>query len=398
MRTPGPALAMAALALTAAHAPAGASPPPGGEPAAPPPPVVGGGPADAGKWDDAAAVFFEEEPGCTGTLIAPDLVVTAGHCISGVTSVKVGVTDLNAEGESIPVVNAIEHPDSFTTYDVGLLILERPAEVTPRVLATGCVLERYLADGAPVAIVGWGATDQQGERSTNLLMEAESSVTDIDCTSGRGCNASVSPGGELAAGGDNVDSCFGDSGGPLYLLTDVGEFLVGVTSRGYDDASVPCGEGGIYVRPDAVLDWIEAESGQSIPRATCNARPEATADATSLEVKSGDSVDAVLTVSDADTADAHTYAVGTAPTHGEASVDGDGVVTYRAGDDYEGADEFTVVVADDGIPSLSAEVAFEVNVLPGDGCGCRASSPGAAAPVLALLALMPLARRRRRRG
>ncbi len=73
-------------------------------------------------------------------------------------------------------------------------------------------------------------------------------------------------------------------------------------------------------------------------------------------------------------------------------------MTYRAGDDYEGADEFTVVVADDGIPSLSAEVAFEVNVLPGDGCGCRASSPGAAAPVLALLALMPLARRRRRRG
>ncbi len=397
MRTPGPALALAALALTGAHAPAGASPPPGGEPAAPPP-VVGGGPADAGKWDDAAAVFFEQEPGCSGTLIAPDVVLTAGHCISGVTSVKIGVTDLNDEGETIPVASAVEHPDSFTTYDVGLLLLERPAETTPRVLATGCVLERYLAEGASVAIVGWGATDQQGERSTSFLMEAESSITDADCTNGRGCNASVSPGGELAAGGQNVDSCFGDSGGPLYLLTDIGEFLVGVTSRGYDDASVPCGEGGIYVRPDAVVDWIEAESGQSIPRATCNARPEASADATSLEVKAGDSVDAVLTVSDADAGDAHVYRVGTAPEHGEASVDEDGLVTYRAGDDYEGDDEFTIEVADDGIPSLAAEVAFEVTVLPGDGCGCRASSPGAAAPLLALLALIPLARRRRRRG
>ena len=396
MRTPGSALALGALALVAAHAPAGASPPPGGPAAAPP--VVGGGPAEDGRWQDAAAVFFDEEPGCTGTLIAPDLVLTAGHCISGVTSVKVGVTDLIAESENIPVAAAVEHPDSFTTDDVGLLLLERLASVTPRVLATGCVLERHLKDGAPVAIVGWGATDQQGERSTDRLMEAESSITDFDCTGGRGCNVGVSPGGELAAGGDNVDSCFGDSGGPLYLLTDIGDFLVGVTSRGYDDAQVPCGEGGIYVRPDAVLDWIEAESGQTIPRATCNARPVPSADVSSLEVEAGDSIDAVVAANDPDTGDTHVYAVATAPAHGEATVDEDGDLTYRAGDDYEGADEFSVQVADNGIPSLSAEVAFEVTVLPGDGCGCRAASPGAGAPLLALLALIPLARRRRRRG
>jgi MYXO-CTERM domain-containing protein len=385
---------LAAVGLALAH-PAPASPP-GGRPS---PPVVGGSPAERDRWNDAAAVYFGDVPGCTGTLIAPDVVLTAGHCIDGVDQVMLGEVDLDSEAaEIIPVAREVEHPNSFTTYDVGLLILERPSAFTPRVIATGCVLERYLDNGAPVAIVGWGAVDPVGEQYPDVLMEAESVITDVDCTRGRGCNASVSPNGEMGAGGDNVDSCFGDSGGPLYLLTDIGDFLVGVTSRGYDDVEQPCGEGGIYVRPDAVLDWIEAETGQSIPRATCNAPPAPSADVTQLEVEAGDSVTATLAANDPDADDTHTYEVATEPMHGSVSIDEAGVVEYTASDDYDGPDEFTVRVADSGVPSLSGEVAFEVTVLPGGGCGCRSSArdPGAAV-LLVLAALGWFAPRRRRR-
>ena len=38
------------------------------------------------------------------------------------------------------------------------------------------------------------------------------------------------PDGELGAGGMGIDTCPGDSGGPLYLPTDFGTFLAGVTS------------------------------------------------------------------------------------------------------------------------------------------------------------------------
>ena len=39
------------------------------------------------------------------------------------------------------------------------------------------------------------------------------------------------PGGELIAGGGGIDSCAGDSGGPLYLHTEVGSYLVGLAVR-----------------------------------------------------------------------------------------------------------------------------------------------------------------------
>jgi V8-like Glu-specific endopeptidase len=43
---------------------------------------------------------------CTGVLIAPDLVLTAGHCIGGITAVTLGWTDADElPAETIPVVS-----------------------------------------------------------------------------------------------------------------------------------------------------------------------------------------------------------------------------------------------------------------------------------------------------
>lgn len=383
-------LALVPLALAAAT-PAAASPTA---------PVVGGDPSRPGRWNDAAVILYGDIPGCTGTLIAPDLVLTAGHCIGGVSRVKLGEVDITSPaGEEIVVAREVEYPDSFSTFDVGLLELEEPSTYTPRVIATGCILERFAVNGAAVEIVGWGAIDQAGEQGTDVLMEARSVITDIDCTGGRGCNAAVAPGGELGAGGDSVDSCFGDSGGPLYLLTAIGDFLIGVTSRGYDDATTPCGEGGIYVRADAVVDWIESESGQRLPRATCNAPPIPTALSDELEVEAGDSVSTRVTANDPDGADGHSYAVEVQPMHGSARTNEDGTVTYTAHGDFEGMDHFSVRVADDGIPSLSGVVELDVVVLPSEGCGCRSSRSGAgdaaALAIALLLALVPGRRRRR---
>jgi endonuclease G len=237
-------------------------------------PVVGGTPAPSGKWHDVAAISDGEAAYCTGTLIAPRLVVTAAHCIDGERrprSVLLDATDSNGEGEAIRVLRAIGYPRWQDSYDIGILLLADFSTVEPRPVATGCILDDALVDTAPVTLVGYGATTEEGDDLNTLLMEGGTQILDADCSGGDGCAPAVAPDGEFVAGGAGVDSCFGDSGGPVYLDTPQGTVLAGVVSRGLDSSVTPCGGGGIYVRPDKVIAWIEKETAQAVYRATCPA-------------------------------------------------------------------------------------------------------------------------------
>jgi MYXO-CTERM domain-containing protein len=392
-------LLASAGAVLLAGSPAGAAPV--GDPDAAPDPVealsphvVGGQPVPTGKWPDTAAVMFGGEQGCTGVLVAPDVVLTAAHCIDGsLNEVLLGVNDLRHQGERIRVMRRVPYPDWSRSYDIGVLVLERASNVTPRALAVDCI-EPYVQNSAPVAIVGYGAVNSSGTQYDDRMMEAETIITDLGClASGRGCVNAIRPDGELGAGGMGIDSCLGDSGGPLYLLTDRGPFLVGLTSRGYTGSTTTCSEGGIYVRPAAVLDWIEQESGRAVTRPTCNLAPAPTADP--IEVKTGGRAVTIVLPNDPDPGDSHTYAITVAPEHGSATIAADGTAVYVASADHEGPDSFTVVVTDDGDPSLSGEVVVAVTVLA-DGCGCRSGTGGGGSALLVVLVALALAPRRRR--
>jgi hypothetical protein len=357
-------------------------------------PVVGGSNAPEGLWDDCAAVYFGNQVGCTGTLIAPNLVLTAAHCIGGISKVKLATNNYNQPGEEIRVIREIAHPQHWSNYDVGVLVLERDAVTEPRPIAQGCILDQYLYDGADVAIVGYGAIDYWGNQYTPYLQEAYTTVADADCSDiSSGCYSAISPGGELGAGGSGVDSCYGDSGGPLYLITDRGNFLVGVTSRAYSYVSVPCRDGGIYVRPDAVLDWIEGQTGVSIPITTCNEPPAPTVKR--IQVEAGRSEIVQIQPNDPDD-DTHSYQVLEQPEHGKLQANGKGKLKLTAdrGDDAVGPD-WALVEVSDGENAVELEVDIEVLERS---CGCTALPRGqAAGGLLGLLALLAAAVRRERR-
>ncbi len=233
-------------------------------------PVVGGELVPPGKWADAVAILGPDGS-CTGTLVAPDVVLTAGHC-AGIhaTEVVANTTNYNGSGgQRIAIKSFTTYPDYQHTFDVAVIVLAKAVTgVTPRAVAKACTYAGF-ADETMVHLVGFGLTQNDGGGSNTTLHEVMAPVLDAGCTGGNGCRAGASPAGEFVAGGNGGDSCFGDSGGPVYLDTPRGAVLIASVSRGLDDAATPCGGGGVYVRTDKVLSWLEETTGKTIAQDSC---------------------------------------------------------------------------------------------------------------------------------
>lgn len=376
-------------------------------------PVIGGTDAPLGKWPDVAAVNLGGQQECTGTLIAPTVVITAGHCndpAGAIDSVLIGTNSLAApdKGEAIRVMKTIEYPSSQRTMDISILVLEKASTREPRKIASGWA-SLDIKNGAPVAIVGYGAVDRAGpvdfdhdEQYVNELQEAMTTITDADCTlnANNGCLSSVMPRGELGAGGMGVDTCPGDSGGPLYLVTDYGTFLAGVTSRSYDDAMYWCSEGGIYVRPDKITDWIEEMTGVDIARG-----PEPTVPKLLTAVR-GHAAEAMIDANDP-RSETHTYAITTAPKYAKAAIKDDGHLRICMDPGVVAKDTLTISVTDktDATRTLSYAIALDItDGEPADSCdvddfdsgGCCDSGRSAGGSLPLGIGVLLVLRRRRR--
>jgi hypothetical protein len=372
--------------------------------------VIGGTNAPDGKWPDAVAVLFQGQQGCTGTLIAPNVVITAGHCNdSQLTSVLVGTASLArpGDGETLTVQRRVEFPNSQSTLDITILVLAEDSRFEPRRIASGWA-RLDIKNGAPVQLVGYGAIDEQAERFKNELQEGATTITDATCAQSSGCNASVAPGGELGAGGMGIDTCPGDSGGPLYLKTSYGDFLAGVTSRAYDDATIPCRDGGIYARPDTVIDQLEEMAGVPLSRG-----PEPTF-GKMVAPSAGVAVETLIAANDP-LSEEHTFAIAAPPARGTAKMRPDGAlrvctdpaapagtidtITVAITDAKNGARKLDVripIAIGNGAPSTAPcdLDAFETEEGDGGGC-CDGGRAGGGALPIAAFVLLKLRRRRR---
>lgn len=213
-------------------------------------------------FPDCCAVGNDNGFFCTGTLIAPNLVVTAGHC-TGSTRVFLKGSDIRVpdEGEIIRVSRTVVHPDT----DLRVLVLEQNSTVTPRHVARGS----QVGQPTKALLVGFGTTNLAGNIGYGRKRKVEVPIVSLECGTASdeqklGCRRGV----ELVAGHRGLlrDSCKGDSGGPLYIRGSGNTFhLLGATSRGIINTVNVCGDGGIYVRVDKFLDWIKDETGITIP-------------------------------------------------------------------------------------------------------------------------------------
>ncbi|QSQ18451.1 trypsin-like serine protease [Myxococcus landrumensis] len=182
---------------------------------------------------------------CSGVLIAPDVVLTAAHCldlfgVEGAYEVYLGPALLPTPDESgrfVRVSRAVIHPRHVPrthTHDAALLRLVTPVQVEPARLS-GSPLA--LTGGTRVRAVGYGDTKDvnapAGRRRQGTLQ-----VTQLEATVFR-----AEPGPGM--------SCVGDSGGPVFVSDGTGrEVLAGLTVSG----DVACRAEAVNLRVDVLRE------------------------------------------------------------------------------------------------------------------------------------------------
>lgn len=246
------------------------------------PQIVGGGSATQGQWASVAYVTVNTGSGtdwCTGTVVAPNVVLTAGHCVVDLNTldlwpasafqVTTGSVTLGQGQTSAVTQSALdpawlnysgpvgENPD----HDVALLQLATPTSAPTMTLATSANANLY-AVGTAAAIAGWGMTVSGDGYPPDTLQYGYTVVQDQTyCANwASNLNAEFDASDQICgvyAPYYSDGTCQGDSGGPMVANNNGALVEIGVTS--WSSANCDTSKPDFFANVASLSGWLDPE-------------------------------------------------------------------------------------------------------------------------------------------
>jgi hypothetical protein len=186
---------------------------------------------------------------CTATLIAPNLLIAAAHCITETPGFKryvyPGNDDRNVPEKDMLAVKAVIPNPAYRGAprqgnDFCIIVLEKPLDIRPVPLNRAAVEQ---VQGKTVRYVGYGLVTIGNPQSGGIKRQNTQPLAAVTRLL-----LSIAPNAHPL--------CEGDSGGPLLFDDGKGESIIGIASFVENPA---CQRGSFYQRVDTQLAWIDEQ-------------------------------------------------------------------------------------------------------------------------------------------
>jgi secreted trypsin-like serine protease len=229
--------------------------------------IVNGITPERHRYPYVASLQYRRRHICGATLIAPDVILTAAHCVMQpelINDLRVIVGEYHLQdhmdsGETFYITSVDIHPqfkvtNTYVDNDVMVMKISGFSTHKPVILNNK---HRIPQKDNKLTVIGWGSVDTKGEFLSNVVQEVDLNyLFKWECLKEGVHTVTKNMLCAFDKDLDNIkeDSCYGDSGGPLIIKKDNEiDLQVGIVSYGTEI----CAEHpGIYTRLSRVYDWV----------------------------------------------------------------------------------------------------------------------------------------------